>query len=138
MSVRLDEIHFERQMMQDIYDGMLTDDDRANGMTWEDMQRDDEMASMSDDLDRYDASEYYDESDCEPAPTFWQVVEDVQEDLDGCELNAVLLVETKSEFRLLVQDKDDWFYTMSLEYEEGSSGSYWEPSWAGYWMLGEC
>jgi hypothetical protein len=134
MRVRLDEIHLENQMMQDIYDGMLTDEDRVNGLTWEDMQREDILASARDEVDY----ECYDESYSEPAPTFWQIVEDVQESLDDCLLDAILLVSLDSELRLLVRDHEGWFYTVALEYEEGSSGSYWDPSWAGYWMLDEC
>ncbi len=140
MRVRLDEVHLENQMMQDIYECMLTDEDRENGVTWEDKRREDEVETA---LERWhdngsydDPSDYYEDVDGYAA-NFFDVVSDVGDSCDELGLDPILFVENTEDWRLLVRDKDGWFKTVRLVWESGSPQTYWEPGEPAYWELHE-
>lgn len=128
------EPHLEQQMVREIYEGMLTDADRENGLTWEQVRHEDEVELM---LEREYEEGYEDGGESEDIkPTFFDVVADAQEQ-DTFGLDIIMLVEAEDGHRVLVQDEDGWFFTTPIHFEYGFSGSYWEPSEPSGWRLSD-
>lgn len=128
------EPHLEQQMVREIYEGMLTDADRASGLTWEQVRHEDEVESM---LEREYEEGYEDGGESEEViPTYFDVVEQAQE-CDTFGLDIIMVAEAESGYRALVQDEDGWYFTTPIYFEYGLSGSYWEPSEPSGWRLSD-
>jgi hypothetical protein len=54
----------------------------------------------------------------------------------GC-VEPILLGTGEYENRLIVRDEEGWIFTVGLDWDNGDSGSYWEPACGPEWWVDE-